>query len=183
MSASDNEHDHGRCTDAGDGGSECSLSVDRRVFMRLAALGALGLVGALAPGVIPAELGASVATIRPLRASPRERVYAIPESDGASVDESAEVILVRWRGRAWAFSTSCPHRGATLRWRPDEGRVFCPKHKARFHPDGAHASGRRTRALDRYEIRRRGATLVVALEALHRADRDSAAWEAAWVTV
>ena len=181
MHASGHDHEHGGCANDDHDHGACSL--DRRVFLRLAALGALGAVGALASGSIPTELGASVRTVRALRATPRELAYPIPGADGVSVDESAEVILVRWQGRAYAFSTSCPHKGATLRWRPDEGRVFCPKHKARFLPDGAHASGRRTRALDRYDIARRGATLVVSLDALHRADRDAAAWERAWVGV
>ena len=178
------EHEHGGCAGSDhDDERPCSLAVDRRVFLRHAALGALGAVGALASGSIPTELGASVRTVRPLRAGPRELAYPIPAADGVSVDESAEVILVRWQGRAYAFSTSCPHKGAALQWRPAEGRVFCPKHKARFHPDGAHASGRRTRALDRYAVARRGATLVVSLDALRRADGDAEAWERAWVAV
>lgn len=183
MHASGHEREHGRHADTDHHEGECRLAVDRRLFIRLAALGALGAIGALASGGIPAELGASVHTVRPLRTSPRELAYPIPAADGVSVDESAEVILVRWRGRAYAFSTSCPHKGATLRWRPAEGRVFCPKHKARFHPDGAHASGRRTRALDRYDIARRDAALVVSLDGLRRADRDAQAWEAAWVAL
>jgi nitrite reductase/ring-hydroxylating ferredoxin subunit len=183
MHAPGQEQEHDSCADHDHDERECRLAVDRRVFLRLAALGALGAVGALASGGIPAELGATVRTVRPLRTSPRELAYPVPDADGVSVDESAEVILVRWQNRAYAFSTSCPHKGATLRWRAAEGRVFCPKHKARFHPDGAHASGRRTRALDRYDIARRGATLVVSLDALHRADRDAAAWERAWVGV
>ena len=89
--------------------------------------------------------------------------------------------LVRWQGRAYALSAQCTHRGAALVWRADEGRVFCPKHEARFRPDGVHASGRRARDLDRFDIRQRGNTLVVDLTALRRADADVDAWQAAVV--
>ena len=89
------------------------------------------------------------------------------------------MILVRWRERAYAFSTKCPHRGARLEWHPSEDRDFCPKHTARFRPDGAHDSGRKSRDLDRYDIRREGTSLVIRLDALRRADTDPTGWAAA----
>ncbi len=156
-----------------DGCERCPLAVDRRRFLRGLALAALGT---LAASAAPAALAAGVRTTRAVSAGGMERAYPIPATDGVSVDEANEVILVRWRGRVYAFSSRCTHRGARLEWREDEGRVFCPKHKARFAPDGAHASGRRTRALDRYDLRREGDRVVVLLAALRRADEAPAAW-------
>lgn len=101
----------------------------------------------------------------------------------AALAADNEVMLVRWQGRGYAFSLACPHRGTRLEWRADEGRVFCPKHKARFRPDGAHDSGRQTRNLDRYDVRRQGETLVVALGSRRRVDVDPAAWAAAVVSL
>ena len=112
-----------------------------------------------------------------------ERRYALPRMDGASVDVSNEVILARWRNRVYAFSLKCPHKGATLEWRASEQRVFCPKHKARFSAAGAHVSGRGSRALDRYDLRRAGDAIVVDVGRLYREDRNRAEWEAALIAL
>ena len=156
----------------------CHFSADRRTFLRASALGVLA---ALAGEAALPTLAQAVGTVTPMRAGKLELRYALPSADTVSVDERNEVILVRWQGRAYAFSTKCPHRGTQLEWRATEGRVFCPKHKARFRPDGAHDSGRSTRDLDRFDIRREGASLVIDLGALRRADSDPAAWRAAFV--
>ena len=158
----------------------CIFEVDRRTFLRATALGVLGaLVGeALLP-----TLASAVGTATPTSAGKWELRYELPPADGVAVDEGNEVILVRWQGRAYAFSAKCPHRGARLEWRPAEGRVFCPKHKARFRPDGAHDSGRQSRDLDRYDVRREGTSLVIRLDTLRRADTDPAGWAAAMVMI
>jgi len=161
---------------SGSGG--CIFVVDRRAFLRAAALGVLG---ALAGEAAFPELASSLGTTTPTRSRRAELRYALPTGDGVEVDEGNEVILVRWQGNAYAFSAKCPHRGARLEWRPSEGRVFCPKHKARFRADGAHDSGRSSRDLDRYDIRREGASLVIRLDALRRKDTDPAEWAAAVV--
>lgn len=167
-------HDHDADGSACEG---CLLSVDRRRFLRDAALaaGALAALGA-APRSL---LAGTVRFVEPTNAAGAERAYPIPASDDVSVDASNEVILVRWQDRAYAFALACPHRGARLRWRPNEGRVYCPKHKARFTPDGSHASGRQTRDLDRHDIRREGDRLVVDLATVRRKDREPEAWSAA----
>ena len=155
---------------------DCVFAADRRTFLRATALGVLAaLVGDAA---LP-TLAQAVGTTAPAATRGAELRYTIPAADSVAVDERNELILVRWQGRAYAFSTKCPHRGATLEWRAAEGRVFCPKHKARFRPDGAHDSGRSSRALDRYDIRRDGAALAIRLDVLRRADTDPAGWAAA----
>jgi nitrite reductase/ring-hydroxylating ferredoxin subunit len=158
----------------------CFLTVDRRAFLRAAAL---GLLGALAGEAVLPTLAGAVGTATPASAGKLELRYALPPVDGVAVDEGNEVILIRWQGRAYAFSAKCPHRGARLEWRSAEGRVFCPKHKARFRPDGAHDSGRQSRDLDRYDVRREGTSLVVRLDTLRRADTDPAGWAAAMVMI
>lgn len=157
-------------------------AVSRRVFLRDAALAAAATMAALglAPG--PAFAKAVRATA-PVAATRAERTYELPPVDGVAIDSVNEVILVRWQGSAYAFALACPHRGTPLEWHADEARVFCPKHKARFRPDGAHDSGRESRNLDRYDIRRQGNTLVVVLGALRRADVDGAAWTRAVVSL
>jgi nitrite reductase/ring-hydroxylating ferredoxin subunit len=139
-------------------------------------IGALALSVTSEPAAAVAE---SVVEIAPLRVRGLLRTYAVPAVDSVSVDVDNEVILARWRGSVYAFSLRCPHRGSRLEWRVGEGRVFCPKHEARFLPDGTHDSGRRSRDLDRYDVRRSGASIVVDLDALRRADRDPDAWRAA----
>ena len=164
-----------------DGCGRCPLTVDRRVFVRNAALAAIGV---LAAGTVPPALAQAVRTVRPIgggAAGAGERLYEIPPTDGVSIDDANEVILVRWQNRAYAFSSRCTHRGARLQWHEGEGRVFCPKHKARFQPDGVHDSGRETRDLDRYDVSRRGGALVIDFGALRRADTDPVAWRAAVV--
>ena len=166
--------------EAGHSGGSCFFFVDRRAFLRAAALGVLGAIAGEA--AFP-ELARSLGTTTPTRAGRAELRYTLPTDDGVQVDEGNEVILVRWQGRAYAFSAKCPHRGARLEWRAAEGRVFCPKHKARFRADGAHDSGRSSRDLDRYDIRREGTSLVIRLDTLRRADTDPAGWAAAVVSL
>ena len=163
---------------------DCARTLDRRDFLRQAT----GFAGAVLVG-LGATPAAAAQMVREIRAhdatgrggAGRMRQYAMPAADGALVDAENEVLLVRWAGRVHAFALGCPHRGTTLRWQGDG--VFCPKHKARFSPDGAHVGGRRTRALDRYPIRREGAFVVVELTAPLEEDADAAAWAAAWVPV
>lgn len=162
------------------------VEMNRRVFLRNAALATAATMAVLgsAPGTAFAEgVRAVTADGAAEGAAGAERTYRIPMENGVAIDAGSEVILVRWEGLGYAFSLACPHRGARLEWHADEQRVFCPKHKARFRPDGVHDSGRQSRSLDRYEIRREGAALVVALDRVHRADLDPAAWMAAVVSL
>ena len=159
-----------------------AVTAGRRAFLRdvaLAVAGALALSGASSV----AALADSVVETAPSRRRGTERTYALPATDGVSVDADNDVILARWQNRVYAFSIRCPHRGTRLEWRPEERRLFCPKHKARFTLDGSHDSGRQSRDLDRYDIARRGASLVVDLGALRRADSEPDAWTAAMIAV
>jgi nitrite reductase/ring-hydroxylating ferredoxin subunit len=160
----------------------CPHRLDRRAFLRDSAL---AVVAALAvTGFTPGDAFAkTVSLITPLSATARERTYGIPTADGVSVDEAQRLALVRFRGRMYAFSVECPHKGRMLEWRADEGRFFCPKHKARFGEDGVHVSGRRTSDLDRYALRRDGTSVTVSLDRVLEQATDAKAWAAAVVSI
>jgi len=160
----------------------CPLVSDRRAFLRRMALVVAGTLAAA--GLSPTAAFASGARyVGPRASRGTQRRYALPRTDGVSIDGDNEVILARWQGHVYAFSLRCPHRGTTLVWHADESRVFCPKHKARFRPDGAHDSGRNTRSLDRYALTLQAGDVVVELDTLYRIDEDAAAWERAVVSV
>jgi nitrite reductase/ring-hydroxylating ferredoxin subunit len=161
---------------------DCPLVTNRRAFLRQLALAAVGsfAVAGLVPAAAFAE---NVQDLAPLSTHGLERRYALPTSDGVAIDSANEVIMARWQGHVYAFSLRCPHRGTTLVWHADEMRVFCPKHKARFRPDGAYLSGRTTRALDRYGLRLEGGAVVVELDSLFRADENPRDWNSAMLAI
>jgi nitrite reductase/ring-hydroxylating ferredoxin subunit len=146
----------------------------------LTVVAALALIAVDSPTLAFAQ---SVVATEPVRLLGRQRTYNIPQGDSISVDADNDVIIARWQGHLYAFSMKCPHRGARLEWHADEHRIFCPKHKARFQPDGTHDSGRASRDLDRYDIKRQGGTLIVDLDALRRVDQEPGAWQAAVIVV
>lgn len=160
----------------------CLHALDRRAFLQRAALSAIAAVVAsgLTPSLAVAE---HVASLTPRRAAGAERTYDIPARDGVYVDAPSELAIARVGGTLFAFSLACPHRGATLQWRAGESRFYCPKHKARFQSDGAHASGRATSDLDRYALRRVGNQVQVMLDRALTAKADRTAWDAAVLTL
>lgn len=160
----------------------CALDPDRRAFLReagAAVAGALALLG-VAPSVAAAL---PLALLAPIGAAGDSRTYAIPAADGASIDKDAEVILARWRGAVYAFNLACPHRNTALRWLPADGRFQCPKHKSRYRPDGAFISGKATRGMDRFAVRRAGSTVIVNLDQLYKQTDDPRGWAAASIMV
>lgn len=150
----------------------------RRLFLISAAQAAAAALGiAMVPSLVRAM---------PLvdDGQPRgERRYAIPAADGVSVDEDASLILARHAGSVYALSLACPHKRTAVRWQPGNGRFECPKHKSRYQPDGVFISGKATRSMDRFAIRRDGAFVVADTDRMFREDADTAAWRAAVVKV
>lgn len=156
----------------------CPRRMDRRAFLRDTALAVAAAL--MATALAPTEgFAESVSAMVPLSANGRTRTYPIPVADGVQVDLTDSVVLARWQGVLYAFSLECPHRGANLQWREGEQRLYCPKHKARFTANGAHASGRQTRDLDRFALTRTGSQVVVVLDQRLSSDTDAAAWRAA----
>jgi nitrite reductase/ring-hydroxylating ferredoxin subunit len=92
---------------------------------------------------------------------------------------STGVIIVRSRGRVFAFNLSCPHENAAVRWKAAVHRFECSRHDSRYEPDGTYTSGRATRNMDRFPLRRNGDTVLVDVSRLVQSDMDRAKWEAA----
>jgi Rieske Fe-S protein len=97
------------------------------------------------------------------------------------VDRDQAVMIVRDQGKVYAFVLWCPHQHTALRWQEQEHRFQCPKHKSTFQPDGSFVSGRATRDLDRYPLRREGETVVVDLATTLQQDKDAERWRQAVV--
>jgi Rieske Fe-S protein len=154
---------------------------DRRRFLRDVATAVAGIMAALA--LSPREANAlPLALTSALSSQGDEVTYPMPSADGATIDRDNEVILVRWKGAVYAFALSCPHQKTALRWldAPDT-RFQCPKHKSKYQPDGTFISGKATRNMDRYAIRKDRKNVVVNLAQLFRNDKQPAAWGAAMV--
>jgi Rieske Fe-S protein len=133
-------------------------------------------VTALLVGLRPVEGGATIS-------GTQEHTYPIPAADGATIDRDAQVILVRDQQNVYAFNLSCPHQNAAVRWNAGGGRFQCSRHDSKYLPNGTYTSGRATRNMDRFPIRRAGATVVVDTTGIIRSDQNPAAWTAAVVTV
>jgi nitrite reductase/ring-hydroxylating ferredoxin subunit len=112
-----------------------------------------------------------------------ERRYPIPATDSVNVDHDAQVIVARFEGHVYVFSLSCPHQNNAVKWLPSDHRFQCTKHDSQYQPDGIHTSGRATRNMDRYVIRRDGDSVVVDLHRWVQSDKDPAGWAAAGITL
>ena len=112
-----------------------------------------------------------------------DRVYPLPAADGITVDRNAQVILVRANGQVFALSLACPHQGAAVKWVLPHNQFECTKHDSHYQPDGVHVSGRATRNLDRFPVRKDGNNLHVDVAHVFQSDKDPAGWAAAAVTV
>jgi nitrite reductase/ring-hydroxylating ferredoxin subunit len=164
-----------------DTGSECGgcpLDPDRRDFLRSAAALVIGAIGLSLPmrsasaKVISSALGGKMLS------------YPLPEADGADIDRDNEVILVRYNNEIYAFNLSCPHQHTALRWNEDLKRFQCPKHHSQYQPDGEFITGRATRNMDRFAIRRDAANnIIVDPDTMYQSDEDAAQWKAAVIKV
>ena len=158
-----------------------SCPLARRAFLRDVSLFATALaVAGLAPR-------APCALPQPIRALSRERAevrYPIPAKDGVSFDDDNEVILVRLGGLVYAMLLSCPHQNTALKLDPaGSGGFYCTKHESRYKPSGEFISGRATRNMDRFAIRRDGAFVAVNLDVYYESDSEPTQWAGAVITV
>ncbi len=113
----------------------------------------------------------------------KERTYAIPGEDGVNIDRGAHVIVVRYANKVYAFSMACPHEQAAVKWVKKDNRFMCTKHDSEYKPDGTYTTGHATRNLDRFPIRRDGASVIVNLDKVFQSDKHAEAWAAAAVDV
>ena len=112
-----------------------------------------------------------------------EMRYPIPPSDSVNVDRTAQLIVARSQGHVYVFALACPHENNVVKWLPKDRRFQCTKHDSRYQPDGVHTSGRATRNMDRFVIRREGDSIVVDLHRWIQSDKDPAGWAAAALAV
>jgi Rieske Fe-S protein len=110
-----------------------------------------------------------------------ERRYPIPPTDSVNIDRTSQLIVVRFDNHVYVFPLSCPHQNNALKWVANAHRFQCTKHDSVYQPDGVHVSGRATRNMDRYLIRRDGDAVVVDLHRWVQSDKDPAAWAGAGV--
>lgn len=154
----------------------------RRDFLRTATAALAVALGSLA--INPREAAALPLRLVPaLGRAGDDLTYPIPSQDGVTIDDKNEVILVRWQSEAYAFNLSCPHQNTALRWLGNDKRFQCPKHKSKYQPDGTFISGRATRNLDRFAIRKEAGKLVVNVAAMYQSDKQASGWAAAKVAV
>ena len=83
----------------------------------------------------------------------------------------------------YAFALACPPQNTALRLAPSKLGFQCPKHHSKYQLDGAYISGRATRSMDRYAIRRQGTVLVVDVALYYESDSEPAQWAGAVITV
>ena len=159
-----------------DSHSPCSGCSARRDFLRSAITAAASVAALSAFG--PAE---AIAALAP-RAGGSVR-YALPAADGVSIDKTNEVILCRAGNEIYAFALSCPHENTALKAMSKNAGFQCSRHKSKYKPDGTFISGRATRNMDRLQITRDGAQVVVDPDVFFESDAEPAKWAAAVVKV
>jgi Rieske Fe-S protein len=157
---------------------------------RLSRRGALGqMSSALLAAMAGVELlGETAAAVPVLEATgtqtgPSDHSYPLLADDGVSIDRETQVIVVRFQQRAYAFNLACPHENTALRWKAQSGRFQCPRHESQYQPDGTFVSGRATRNMDRFAVRRTGDNLIVDLSRLFRSDQQARDWAGAMVSL
>lgn len=161
--------------------ADCPL-IERRSFLLKAGVALAGILAAL--DAVPAgaeelRIGFSHA----VRIVGEEHSYPVPAEDGATIDHEAEIILVRYQQKAYAFNLSCPHQHTALKWQPEDTQFQCPKHHSRYTPDGVFVSGRATRGMDRFGLRHDGGNLIVDVSKYYRQDQNRTEWDAAFVAL
>jgi Rieske Fe-S protein len=162
---------HGPC-------AACAGPDSRRGFLKRAAVLVSGTLAGIGAAAGPASAVPITAGV-PLDAPGPDLTYPIPAADGATVDRDNGVIIVRSQGRVFAFNLSCPHENAAVRWKAAVNRFECSRHDSRYEPNGTYTSGRATRNMDRFPLRRNGDTVLVDVSRLIQSDTDRAKWEAA----
>jgi nitrite reductase/ring-hydroxylating ferredoxin subunit len=160
--------------------AHCDAGHGRRQFLQEAALFVTSTIVAIGVGPLRAA-AMPMGFVRALSTTGTEKVYPIPSADGVNIDVEESVIIARVQNVLYAFSLACPHQQTALKWFDDAREFRCPKHNSTFHADGVYIpdSGRATRGMDRFALRKDGANVAVDLDKLYQEDEDPAPWKAA----
>lgn len=155
----------------------CSGNADRRSFLRAGCV----VIGLATLGL---PLQASGLPIGEISGSgpANEKRYPLPPADSVNIDRQAQVILVRFQNNIYAFSLACPHEHAAIKWLPKDHRFQCSKHDSKYQPNGTYTSGRATRNLDRFAVRKEDAVIVVDLQHWFESDKNASSWNSAFVS-
>jgi len=86
---------------------------------------------------------------------------------------------MRWRAGIVTDHTRTRRRAGTRRTGSSNAR----KHHSHYRPDGVFISGRATRSMDCFGIRRDGANVVVDVDKFYRQDQNPAEWESAFLAL
>ena len=154
--------------------------IERRELLRVVVGCASGMLGGAALGAEGLPL---LGVTTPIATQGNERRYAIPSGDGVTIDQSSAVMLTRYQGQVFALAMACPHQSAAVRWLPAEQRFRCSKHDSKYQPTGTYTSGRATRNLDRFPIRRDGDQAIVDITKVFKSDQDLSGWTNAAIAV
>ncbi|MBI2890309.1 MAG: Rieske 2Fe-2S domain-containing protein [Nitrospirae bacterium] len=128
----------------------------RGFFTRLTqAIGSLTGLAFAAPVVAylfpkPSQRGNNTLTTLDGEAIPAETVEKHGARVGIAFGEPTLVVFSR--GEWKAFEAVCSHLGCIVRWQPQEEKIVCPCHGARFGTDGRVVSGPPPRPLKRYRV-------------------------------
>ena len=109
-------------------------------------------------------------------------------SDNAAV-ETEGLVLVLHNGlagsanRVYAFALACPHEHAAVKWLAKDHRFQCTKYDSQYTPDGKYTSGKATRNLDRFPIRKQDSMVIVTTDRVFQSDQNAPAWNEAGIDV
>lgn len=153
----------------------CALG--RREFVKGATL------AAMAVGVTGTRLAAlPMRAIEALAVQGGTLTYPVPASDSVNIDRKNDTMVARVGSKVFVFARTCPHQNTALRWNGGDKQFQCPKHGSKYTAEGTFIEGRATRSLDRFAVRKDGATVVVDLDRLYQQDTDADLWQAAFIT-
>ena len=161
--------------------SPVRFASSRRAFLKTSA-GCVGGAFALC-ALLPESLRGLPVVLAEGRAAGAERAFPLPAADSVTIDPKAGLILARAENKVHAFSLACPHERAAVKWVPKDNRFSCTKHDSKYRPDGTYISGRATRGLDRFPVRREGDNVLVNVDLVFRLDKDPAGWQKAEIAV
>ena len=160
--------------------SNCFASEpNRRDFLHF---GGCFIIGLAALG-LPSSLAALPVVETSGAGGPSEKHYPVPAGDSVNIDRQAQVILVRFQNNVYAFSLACPHEHASIKWLQKDRRFQCSKHDSKYQPNGTYTSGRATRNLDRFVLRKEETNVVVDLQHWFESDKNPSGWASAFVSV
>lgn len=157
----------------------CAIGdASRRRFLRDAALMVAGTLAALTAAPVQAA-ALDTRFIRGLAGPDETKSYPIPTTDSVNIDHDESVIIARWHDELFAFSLACPHQNTALRWDSGDHEFRCPKHHSTYTPEGVFISGRATRNMDRFAVKRDGNNVIVDFDLMYQSDDDPKLWKAA----